>query len=971
MDIRKFFGGSSQPLSSSPQKTKGTLSTAKSPTKRANLKSTLKKSTKSDDDFIDDSGDVEHVSSKSRKRTSREPRISPSKRTKQAKSNDEEPIEVSSYFGSAEVNDVTKSAASTQLSRSGRQPTRKAAAASKTKKKNDDEDSEYGSLSVDDDELEFVLSQSESQPRQDTGKSKSDSRKRGAVAGTDGDVKPATSPLPKKAKPAVTTARHAPGNDDAQRILDNVPTIEPPPTTGEAKKFNFQEYKARQAAVNQPPGGKIELPVGQQNCLAGLTFVFTGILDTLPRDDGVDLVKRYGGRVTGAPSRNTSYIVLGQEAGAKKLETIKKLNIPTINEEGLFKMIRELPANGGSSAAGKAAAAKVAAEEKKIKEMAESFGVATREPLSSPSARGGPARTLLWTDKYAPTSLKDICGNKGLVAKLQDWLSKWDGNLKAGFKKPGPDGSGLYRAVMITGPPGIGKTTSAHLVAKLAGYDIIETNASDARSKNIVAETFAGVLDNTSLMGYFGTKKKDVEASKKKIVLIMDEVDGMSAGDRGGVNQMVTICKTTRIPVILICNDYSLPKMRQFDKVTFTLAFRRPDAAAIRSRILSIAYREGIKIPTPVIDQLVQSSHSDIRQIINLISAFRVSGTEMDYDQGKAMSKAWEKHIVMKPFDIAAQLLGGSLFSANSRSTLNDKLELYFNDHDFTPLMIQENYLRTKPQLARSYAPGAEYNLKSLELLDKASSSMSDGDLCDRIIHGSQQQWSLMPLHGILSTVRPAAYVSGAGAGGERYQFTSWLGQNSKGSKLMRYLQEIQSHARLRISGDRYEVRLQYMSAFFDHLYTPIATNGTEGVSTIIDFMDGYYLTKEDFDAILELGVGPQNGEELWKKIPTATKTAFTRQYNTMDHPVPFIRASAIVDPRKEKAAKKEIPDLEEALDDVMGDDAEEEPEKGKDEEEESIDDLAKDKYIQKPSKVGTKQAKGKATSSRGKKKAK
>lgn len=42
------------------------------------------------------------------------------------------------------------------------------------------------------------------------------------------------------------------------------------------------------------------------------------------------------------------------------------------------------------------------------------------------------------------------------------------------------------RAVLITGPPGIGKTTSAHLVAKLEGYTPIELNASDARSKKLV-----------------------------------------------------------------------------------------------------------------------------------------------------------------------------------------------------------------------------------------------------------------------------------------------------------------------------------------------------------------------------------------------------------------------------------------------------------------------------------------------------
>ena len=58
--------------------------------------------------------------------------------------------------------------------------------------------------------------------------------------------------------------------------------------------------------------------------------------------------------------------------------------------------------------------------------------------------------------------------------------------MKSGFKKPGKDGMNCYRAALITGSPGIWKTTSAHLCAKLAGFTPIELNASDARSKKLV-----------------------------------------------------------------------------------------------------------------------------------------------------------------------------------------------------------------------------------------------------------------------------------------------------------------------------------------------------------------------------------------------------------------------------------------------------------------------------------------------------
>lgn len=188
-------------------------------------------------------------------------------------------------------------------------------------------------------------------------------------------------------------------------------------------------------------------------------------------------------KITGGPSKKTSYVVLGADAGPRKLEIIKMNNLKTIGEEGLFQLIRTLPANGGDHAGAKANEAKKAEQEKKIREMAKNMD---KETKSKGKEAAQKEADQLWTVKYAPTQIAQICGNKGQVQKLQLWLRNWPKNLKSGFQHKGSDESGAFRVVMIYGPPGIGKTSAAHLVAKLEGYDIVESNASDTRSKKLM-----------------------------------------------------------------------------------------------------------------------------------------------------------------------------------------------------------------------------------------------------------------------------------------------------------------------------------------------------------------------------------------------------------------------------------------------------------------------------------------------------
>jgi replication factor C subunit 1 len=157
---------------------------------------------------------------------------------------------------------------------------------------------------------------------------------------------------------------------------------------------------------------------------------------------------------------------------------------------------------------------------------------------------------------------------------------------------------------------------------------------------------------------------------------------------------------------------------------------------------------------------------------------------------------------------------------------------------------------------------------------------------------------------------------------------------------------------RLRASGDRDEIRQQYLPLIWEKLVRRLMNEGKASVEEVIDFMDSYFLTREDWDALVELGLGPMDQSEV--KLDTQTKATFTRLYNQRSHPLPFIKASSVIAPKM----PKEKPDIEDAIDEsdeeVLEDDT-----KGDDEGEEL--DLKKDKYVRVPKKTAQKGGPSKA----------
>src|ERR1051325_8639734 len=194
-------------------------------------------------------------------------------------------------------------------------------------------------------------------------------------------------------------------------------------------------------------------------------------------------------------------------------------------------------------------------------------------------------------------------------------------------------------ALLIAGPPGIGKTSSARLIADLEHYSMVELNASDARSKKKLESAIKVATKNTSITGFLqlnGKASSKDEVQKKKMLILMDEIDGMSAGDRGGVSELIQLIKKTKVPIICICNDINAAKLKSLRPYCHEVKFSKPRVEQVRSRIMTIATRENLQIQPTDVDELVRGANSDIRQILNLLSMWKINHDSINYDEIKS-----------------------------------------------------------------------------------------------------------------------------------------------------------------------------------------------------------------------------------------------------------------------------------------------------------------------------------------------
>jgi DNA polymerase III delta prime subunit len=213
-------------------------------------------------------------------------------------------------------------------------------------------------------------------------------------------------------------------------------------------------------------------------------------------------------------------------------------------------------------------------------------------------------------------NLNSILGRENIIKQINDFVinfekNKYDLTIK--------------RGVYLYGPPGIGKTFFIKDTLIKLGYDIILYDAGDIRNKCIIDTITQNNMTDTNVLSLLSKKSKP-------LAIIMDEIDGMNNGDKGGINSLIKVIrpKKTRkqkleeisfIPIFCIGNYHIDKKINELIKVCLTIPFPIPTSKEI-TNIIKLCMPK-IYSNNELLSNIIKYTQNDLGKLISIEKLYK------------------------------------------------------------------------------------------------------------------------------------------------------------------------------------------------------------------------------------------------------------------------------------------------------------------------------------------------------------